>query len=93
MKKGKEMRKIFFMLRTGYCGSNAYDVLEFEDDVTEDQLNEVAWDMAVQNAESYGYYLCSDDCYDDECEEEHPGSTNIEGSWEEYDPAEHDMYL
>ncbi len=87
------MKRIFFRLHTGYCGSDAHDVVDYEDDITEDELDEDAYRMAVENAARYGYELCSEDCDDDECDLEHPGSSNIEGSWEVYDPKEHDKYL
>ena len=87
------MRKIFITLHTGYCGSTAHEVMEVEDTTTEKELNQMVWEMAVDNAASYGYDLCSDECEDAECEMEHPGSTNIEGFWVDYVPEKHDMKL
>lgn len=35
---GNEMRKIKFHLNTGYAGCLHEDILEFEDDITEEQI-------------------------------------------------------
>ncbi len=74
-------------------GEDGYDVLEYEDSVTDEEIDEDVWLMAVQHAESYGHELCSSDCEDEDCEYEHIGSTNIEGSWELYDEYKHEGYF
>jgi hypothetical protein len=83
--------KIFFTYRTGYCGSDGHDCFEVEDDLTDEDLDEMAWEQAIEHASRYGYYLCDEECEDINCEYEHPGNTNISGSWEPYDAKKHDM--
>lgn len=92
------MRKIYFKYSTGYCGSDGAEVLEFHDDVTDEELDDAAWHGALSNAEMYGIYPESDleDISDEEYERmEEEGeldnySHNIEGSWEDYNPEKHD---
>lgn len=86
------MRKLFVTLRTGYCGMDAYDLIEVPDDMSEEDIDEEIWDMAVNHASSYGIYPPSD--YDDEDDDEnYQDGSNIEGSYVEYDPEKHDGYL
>lgn len=85
-------KKIFFHLHTGYCGEDAYEVVEFEDDATDEQISDCGYDMAMAHAASYGRELCDADCEDEDCEMEHPGNTNIEGSWEIYNPEKHNIH-
>jgi hypothetical protein len=61
------------------------------DDHTEEDLSEAVWDMALANAESYGYYPMSEahDVFEDE-EHEDSYTDNIEGWAELYDPEKHD---
>lgn len=75
--------------RTGYAGEGCNELIEVPDTITNEELDEWAWEGAVEHAQSYGREMCTDDCRDDECEMEHPGNTNIEGSWEPYDPEKH----
>lgn len=82
--------RIFFKYRTGYCGSDGYDCLDLPDNYTDEDLDEMAWEQAIEHASRYGYYLCDEECEDINCEYEHPGTTNISGSWEVYDPEKHD---
>ena len=85
------MRKIVLFLHTGYCGMDAYEFWQVPHTATDEELYELAWERARDNADSYGIYPreeylddpdvdADDDCYSD----------NIEGSWEDYNPSEHD---
>lgn len=89
------MKKIFFKYHTGFCGSDGYEVAEFEDDVTDEELDQFAWDQALSNAETYGIYPneAMPDDYDEEesCGDEY--SDNIEGCWEVYDEEKHGGYV
>ncbi len=95
------MRKIVFFYSTGYVGMEGAALVEYPDDVTEDILNEEAWQHAVQHAESYGIYPEEDlqDISDEEYEAmEESGeldnySHNIEGYWEDYNAEKHDGLL
>lgn len=85
------MRRIFFKYSTGYVGYDGVDCFEVNDFVTDDELNEMAFWQAVEHASRYGIEMCDEDCEDENCKLEHPGNSNIEGSWEIYDPEKHDM--
>lgn len=87
------MRKLFVTYHTGYCGMDGYDVVDFPEEASEEEIGEELHYAAVDHASRYGIEMCSDDCDDQECELEHPGSTNIVASWQVYDPKLHDMYL
>lgn len=92
------MRKIYFTYNTGYVGMESHSVVEYDDEVTDEELDEDAWQGAIQNAESYGIYPDSD--LDDYSQEDYDHmvqsgdidsySSGIEGSWEEYDAEKHD---
>jgi len=88
------MRKIYFTYHTGYCGMDSHEVVEFPNDVTDLELDDHAWQEALQHAESYGIYPPSDEDFDEDGfeTEDSPcySGENIEGSWEEYNPEEHD---
>ena len=89
------MKKIVFFLYTGYHPSmESVEFCEYDDDVTDEQLDNDAWSFALQNAESYGLYPESDRKINGELDEEFDDgySDNIEGSWEIYDPEKHDGY-
>ena len=70
-------------------GYETYDVHYYPDDITGDELDEEAWLLAVQHAESYGYYpeewrpADLDDDSDENCYIE------VYGSWQVYDEAKH----
>jgi hypothetical protein len=70
------------------------DVVEYPDDVTDEELDMDAWTGALQNAEHFGIYPDSDrELYeeDDIDIDEDKYSSNIEGYWEDYDAKKHDM--
>lgn len=85
------MRKIYFKYHTGYCGMDSVEVVEFSDDVSEGELNDYAYQGALDNAETYGIYptdYTSEEVDDDEDSDNY--SDNIEGYWEDYDAEKHD---
>jgi hypothetical protein len=71
------MKTVEFTSRTGFCGMDNKEIVEFEDDVTTQHLDDYAWDLAQQNAESYGIYPY----YEDSDDEDESISQGIEGSW------------
>ncbi len=89
------MRKLFVKYSTGYCGMDGYEVLEFPEGVSDEDIDKELYFVAVEHAQSYGIEVCPDGdfCEDDECEYEHEGSTNISACWEDYIPEKHDMFL
>lgn len=87
-------RLIVFSLYAGFCGSDSHEFAVFNDDITENELDEEAWRRAVDHADSYGVYPRSDyendpDITDEELEND-TYSDSIEGSWEDFDPKKHD---
>jgi hypothetical protein len=86
------MRKIVLFLHTGYCGMDSHEFWEVSPAATDDELNELCWERAVQHADMYGIYPRSE--YEDEPEFEDGDqySDNIEGSFQDYDPDKHDGY-
>lgn len=89
--------KIVLSLETGYCGSDCKEGHILSIDWSEDELDEFTWERAIENAESYGiYYLphYEDELTEEELEDDSNCYTdNICGSWEIYDPEEHNAYL
>ena len=85
------MRKLIATLYTGYCGSDGHEAFSVDDDTSEDEINIIVYEMALEHACSYGYYPYPED--DDDLDEENDGySQGIEGAWEDYNPEEHDRY-
>ncbi len=86
------MRKIVLFLHTGYCGMDAWEFWEVPEAATDHELYQLAWEQALQNAESYGIYPREAYCDDEDDEDYYSDkySDNIEGSWEDYDPDKHD---
>lgn len=82
------MKKIVFFYDAGMAGTNTANLVEFPDDITDAELDQYAWEGAVEWAEHYGVYP---ECYrpDDE-EEDDTYSDSIDGYWEVYDPNTHD---
>lgn len=91
--------KVWFVsMHTGYCGSDGHDILVMPEDATDEEVQNAAWEMAVEHASHYGYYPpnefdggCEDD-YEDNGDGEESISDNIEGYAVPYDPELHDMY-
>lgn len=82
------MKKIIFHLSTDLVGMDSYEVLEYDDDVTESQLDQECWTLAVQNAESYGYYPMEWYDHNDELQDEDQ-YIEVYGHWEVYNEAKH----
>jgi hypothetical protein len=80
--------KILITLRTGYCGMDAHEFFEVPDDMSEDELSDICWEMALENAARYGIYDANSE--EDSGINEDNLSYNIEGSWELYNSKEHD---
>ena len=71
------MRRVVFHLSTNLCGPDVTEFAVYPLDVSEEELNQDAWEMAVQHAESYGAYCDVGNDY------------NINGYWEDFDPEKH----
>lgn len=83
------MVKVKFSYGTGYCGEDGGEIMEFGVLPSEEDLNTMAWNQAIQHGESYGHVYMEDsadlkeaglDEYEDKVE--FFGSTNLEGYWE-----------
>ena len=84
------MRKIVLFLHTGYCGMDSHEFWEVSETATDDELNELCWERAVDHAGSYGVYPRDEYADEPEFEDGDQYSDNIEGSFQDYDPEEHD---
>ena len=85
-------RLIVFSLYAGFAGTDYHEFEVFPEDATEDYLNEEAWMRAVEHAASYGVYPeCDRGQYEEDDETDSDCySDNIEGSWEDFDPKQHE---
>lgn len=85
-------KRYIVKMHVGFAGMNTYDALVMPDDHTEDELEDEAYHMAVDNASSYGYYPVSEWEPEDDSQEEPPDCyiDSIEGYAVPYDPAKHD---
>lgn len=71
-----------------YCGCDGEKYLAFEDDSTEEEIDEYAYELAIENANSYSYlYTGWENDFEDEDDEENYYS-NIEFFWEEVSKEE-----
>jgi hypothetical protein len=80
----------------GQVGTDAWEFYEVPDDVTEEELNDYAWQLGIQHAEMYGIYpreeYAADPDISDEELDSDSYSDDISGWWEDYDPEKHDKY-
>ena len=84
------MKYIKFYGGNGYCGCDFEQYEAYEDDVTEEALAEIAYDLANDNAQSYEYIATGWD-EDFESEEERESYyENIEYGWEEVTKEEYE---
>jgi len=78
-------------------GTDACIAFIVEDDATEEDINEYAWELALDQASSY-WEVIDTDSDDDTMEayEEDPESyiltEDVEVAWEDYSPEKHDMF-
>ena len=86
----------FVGMDTGYAGSGDYDVLVHEAITDENEdLCKCVWEMALENAQSYGierYCGNCEACYREEWDECEDSEEGIEGWCVLYNPKEHDRY-
>ncbi len=84
------MRKVYF---EGSCGVGMThcDVIEVEDNITEADLDRIAWEIAVACADFYGAYVTEEADLED-AEEESFYDYQLNYWWEWYNPEKHDMF-
>jgi hypothetical protein len=85
------MKKIVIHCTTGIACTDAWHFVEVADDAMEDELNDLAWGFAVDNAEMHGRYPPHEDMDDEEYNSEDTDD-NIDGYWVAYEPKLHDMH-
>lgn len=84
------MRKIvFFQDNSKSVGCDGCVLEEWPDDATDVQLSDYAMELAIEWVGSW-FDVVDDDFTDDESE---IGLGSVDGWWEPYDPAKHDMLL
>lgn len=84
------MRKlIVFMDNSKYTGCSAADILEVPSGTSEEEINEIAFEMACEHAGSY-FEVVEEEDYDGEDEYIHV--SDIDFHWEDYVPEKHDCF-
>ena len=83
-----------FTADTPYCGTELVDYQKFEERPTDAELDEIAEDLAHNNAESYEYLVTgwNDDSFEEEDEEAEALENyyaDCEGKWEEITEEEY----
>lgn len=89
------MKHYIVHMYVGYVGMDGHDILSMPDDATEEEVQDEAHLMALEHAESYGYYPPSDEYSEEDDDDDWKSdkiSDNIEGWAEPYDPDKHDMH-
>lgn len=84
------MRYIKFTGGTGYCGCDIEEYCEYDDSITDSELDSVAEEMAYEQGETYGY-VATGWGEDWECEEDR--EAYFEGcscEWEEISKEEYE---
>lgn len=90
------MRKIIFFASLGYAGMDSFaKVEEFDPNTTDKALNALAYEYALEEAESYGIEPMENAEDDQEDEQTSCGrfnrfSDDIDGWWEEYNKEKHE---
>jgi len=88
------MIKYIAHVSTGYCGSDAYVAFSMDPYADKKEIHNEVYQIALENAEMYGYYPLTEDVFDDYAEGEVPECyvESIEGSYELYNPEKHDQH-
>ena len=67
--------------------------------MSDDEIDDMAWEMAIDCAESFGTYYGEDiEAADEDCDDMFHGGRNftnedLDCSWEKYNPEKHDQLL
>jgi hypothetical protein len=88
------MRKVVLMGSAKTVCTDFAELVEFPDDVTEEQLDEAAWEASIENAERYGWsYTGSDELLDEDEYDDFITDSELNYYWQDYDPEKHDGLL
>jgi len=79
--KGITMFSYIFYASAGYCGMNSEEIIHFDTEPSTKELDEIAWQLAIDNASRYG--IEASDGFDPEDDSDYTGE-NVEGWWEPY---------
>ncbi len=85
--------KIVVHATTNTVGTDSWYFIAVDDDIPTKELDDIAQDLAHDNAEMYGIYPPPED--ESAYVEDDDGATyddSIGGSWYHYEPELHDMY-
>ncbi len=95
--ENQEYKKMVLRLDAGFAGTDSAEFWLVPINVTQDQLDDEAWERAKSHAEMYGVYPESERPEDEDEDEENGWggggesyTDNIEGYFEDYNPDEHD---
>lgn len=86
--KNQEYKKMVLHLYAGFAGTDSAEFWLVPATATEEEINVVAWQSALNHAEMYGIYPESERPEDEEDSDDY--SDNIDGYFEDYDPEKHD---
>ena len=86
------MRLVYFNVGPGHCmmATEVHDCTGMSDD----DLDKMAWELAVQQTESYGSFYLEGNLPEEDEDDSNDYFTDSDLSyhWEEYYPEKHDMY-
>ena len=90
--ENQEYKKMVLHLDAGLAGVTDTEFWKIPVNISGKDLSNLAWERALDHAETYGIYpeSCRPDDLDEEDEDSY--SDNIEGYFEDYDPEKHDGY-
>lgn len=87
-------RLVFFKFGPGPT-MMGYDVLSVELDATDEELDHMAWEQAIDQTESYGSFYLEGEVPDEDSEdydEHYFTDSDLHYEWAEYEPEKHDMF-
>lgn len=84
------MRKIIAILGGPVVGMDSHDALLVNDSDTDEQINQMVYDLCVEHYNSYGYEGNGDDRYAEEFGDD--VEMEYDFHWEDYDPTKHDIH-
>ena len=90
--ENQEYKKMVLHLNAGFAGTDATEFWKIPTNAMQNEIDALAWERALDNAEMYGIYPESDrpDDWDEEEDGGDSYSDNIDGYFEDYDPKAHD---
>ena len=83
------MRKIVFFMDAGLLGTDQWLGYSLNDNVTNNELDSIAYELAMDHANSYGDVVLEDDLED----EDQISEADVNYSWANYNSADHDGFM